>query len=807
METKLQYWIKQGERRKELIILVVSAIGLIVAFIVGGFTTPTTSFLFMQYAMLLLLVANALVFRRSIKQVVQSRRINKELSNQTQLFHTALNSITDGLIKTGRKGEIIYMNAVAERLTGWKTRDARGEALNTVLNIVNKDTGLPINNIVQRIITTRKRIAPEHSSLLKTKAGDTLVISYNGSPLFDSGGSISGTVLVFNDITEKNVMEGKIKERENQYRTLIQNLPVAVYTCDEFGYIQLYNKAAVELWGRKPVPGDEQWCGSWKSFTPGYEEISKEFSSMATALKTQKAVYGEAVIMQQPSGKQRHVLPCPAPLFDDKGKLTGAVNLLIDITEAKEKDLLIRETEEKYRSFIEQASDCVIVYSFDGTIHEFNPASYLSFGYTKEEFSNMSLHDLLAADQVVIDPEDAEKIRAGIPCLFTRKIKKKNGTIAEVEISSSRIVDDRNFAIARDVTERKKAEEKIREINERYNLVMEATSDAIWDFNFLTGEMYRNEEGWRKLFGISDGKPIQNVKEEWYKRIHPEEMFKIDDFREKLYNFPDFSQFEMDVRMLKDDATYAHMVIKGSIVRDASGRPVRVVSAAKDITDKKLAEAISEKERIIKEREINDAVLSAQENERNEIGRELHDNINQLLASARLYLLRAKKESCGDLLDKTDSLLMNAIQEIRTLSHSLIPPSLLRSNLVEALGDLLDTTAQITPVAIHTDFRNFNGRQLPDKFNLAIYRIIQEQLTNILKHAKAKNIYVALVQQDKSVVLGIKDDGVGFDVTKKSDGVGLMNIKTRASLFNGKVEIISAPGKGCKLTVTFTGSD
>lgn len=788
-------------------ILILSVVGLTVAFIVCGLTNSSVFSIFIQYAVLLLLLANVLVFRRSMKQVIQSKRINKELSKQKQLFHTALNSITDGLITTGRKGEIIYMNAVAERLTGWKIRDARNQALNKVYNLVNKDTGLSINNIVQRIITARKSISSENNVLLKTKGGDALVISHNGSPLFDTDGNISGTVLVFNDITEKKVIESRLKEREDQYRMLIQNLPVAVYTCDEFGYIQLYNKAAIELWGRKPVPGNEQWCGSWKSFTPDYEEITKEFSSMAIALKAQKAIYGDAVIMQQPNGKFRHVLPCPTPLFDDKGKLTGAVNVLIDITEAKEKDLLIKETEEKYRNLIGQASDAVIVYSFDGTIYEFNPAAYLFTGYTKEEFERLTLQQLLFEEQVIINPENAEKIKAGIPFLFTRKVRKKDGTIAEVEINARRIAGDRNFAIIRDVTERKNTEERIKEINERYRLVMKATSDVIWDYDFLTGEIYRNDEGWKKLFKIADSNKEENAREEWYRRIHPDDIAKAEDFRNRLYSSPDFSQFEIEARMLKDDGTYAHTLIRGNIIRDASGKPLRMVGATQDITDKKLAEAIRERERTINEREINDAVLSAQENERREIGRELHDNISQVLASARLYLLKAKKENYSEFLEKTDSLINNAIYEIRTLSHSLIPPSLMESDLVEVLEDLVDTTVQASTVAIHTDFKKFNGQQLPDKLKLIIYRIVQEQFNNILKHAKAKNIYVALVQQDNGVVLGIKDDGAGFDVTKKSDGVGLMNIKTRASLFNGKTEIISAPGKGCQLMVSFTGSD
>lgn len=234
------------------------------------------------------------------------------------------------------------------------------------------------------------------------------------------------------------------------------------------------------------------------------------------------------------------------------------------------------------------------------------------------------------------------------------------------------------------------------------------------------------------------------------------------------------------------------------------GRPV-ILSLATNITEKVILENELENERLEKQKEITDAVISAQEQERQELGAELHDNINQILAGSLLYLGLAKKELHIEhpWLTETDNLISTAIDEIRKLSHSLIPPSLNESELVDALSNLMETTRKSSKLIISLQAYGFDESSLPDKLKLSIYRIVQEQFNNILKHAGAGKVIVRLTQDNEKTLLLIKDDGAGFDTSQKSRGVGLMNIKTRASLYNGEVTIISSPGHGCELRVLF----
>jgi len=124
-------------------------------------------------------------------------------------------------------------------------------------------------------------------------------------------------------------------EDEDYYRKMIQNIPAAVYTCDNLGYIKYYNKAAVNLWGREPEIGKDLWCGSWKLYNPDGTEMMLDNCPMAVTLKEKRAVLGEEIIVERPDGERRDVLPHPEPIYNAAGKMIGAMNMLVDVTENK----------------------------------------------------------------------------------------------------------------------------------------------------------------------------------------------------------------------------------------------------------------------------------------------------------------------------------------------------------------------------------------------------------------------------------------------------------------------------------------
>ncbi|MEQ1677314.1 MAG: PAS domain S-box protein [Chitinophagaceae bacterium] len=879
------------------------------------------------YSSIVFALLGGLSFWSSQSRVARLKKISNELKQQRELFRTTLSSIAEGLITTGKNGEVLYMNPAAEFMTGWKHNDALQLPVEKVFQVANEETGESVDNIVNRILSHGNAIEWENNTVLKSKTAGNLVINNSGSPVLDVKGKLAGAVLVFSDTSENKVIENKLKEREKQYRDLIQNLPEAVYTCDEYGYLQLYNKAAVRLWGREPKPGDDVWCGSWKMFNPNGTDLPLENSPMAICLKNGKPAHGKEVMIQRPDENCRLVIQYPSPLFNAEGQLTGAINMLLDVTDNKEREIIIKHTEEKYRNLIEQASDAILIYSFDGTIHEFNKSCYTMLGYTAEEYGKLKLTDFLVED-IIVDQDNYAAILGGDTKTIYRNLKRKDGSLVVAEVSVKMLTDGKAIAIARDITERRNAEQALEQSIKRFELVTKATSDMIWDWNLVTGEVYRSKEGWEQIFG-SGGDEDGGTEGDWESRIHPDDLEGVSRIKQELFNSPAKDFFETECRIRRGDGTWAYIHDKGYIIRNEEGKAIRLVGASSDITEKKIAEeelksseeryrhlfnnnpesiliwdvdslnilevndtavqeygypreefteltlldlrppeehekiktfakkmkenpvryagiwrhcnkagediymsivsdqisykektailaiadnvtekikleAKLENERILKEQEIKDAVLSAQENERRAIGQELHDHINQLLATSRLYLGLVRKEK-GDStsLEEADNLIFSAITDIRSLSHSLIPPAVSESALEEALEDIIGRISETTEIAVHKNYSGFEENMISDKFKLTIYRIVQEQFSNIIKYAQAKNIHLDLLQKNDKIILSIKDDGVGFNTTLGTDGIGLLNIRTRASLFAGVMSIISSPGNGCEIRVVF----
>jgi two-component system sensor histidine kinase UhpB len=159
-----------------------------------------------------------------------------------------------------------------------------------------------------------------------------------------------------------------------------------------------------------------------------------------------------------------------------------------------------------------------------------------------------------------------------------------------------------------------------------------------------------------------------------------------------------------------------------------------------------------------------------------------------------------------DMLENSRMYMIRAMEEIRKLSKTLLPPSLGDISLQEAVNDIIENISEVNKLHFVLHWDNVEEYLLNDKLKLAIFRIIQEQFNNIIKHANAKNVAVSLRQRPASLHLGIKDDGAGFDTTAKRKGVGLRNIMSRTSLFNGELLIHSSPGEGCELLIKFNTS-
>jgi signal transduction histidine kinase len=214
---------------------------------------------------------------------------------------------------------------------------------------------------------------------------------------------------------------------------------------------------------------------------------------------------------------------------------------------------------------------------------------------------------------------------------------------------------------------------------------------------------------------------------------------------------------------------------------------------------RKLADHLSKEEERY-QRLLTEQMIAVQEREREWISRELHDNVNQVLTTVKLYLEMSAKKVDDPLILKSMQLINDSIGEIRNLSHQLSAPTLGTRSLIDSINGLIEMVGFSTNLKFTFNHARYHG-PLHMSQKLALYRIIQEQLNNIIKHAEATKVWITLSQKEGNIILKVKDNGKGFDSRIKTNGMGINNIISRAKIFGGVVRIDAAPQQGCCLHV------
>jgi PAS domain S-box-containing protein len=351
---------------------------------------------------------------------------------------------------------------------------------------------------------------------------------------------------------------------------------------------------------------------------------------------------------------------------------------------------------------------------------------------------------------------------------------------------------------ARDLTEEKLTEQKLRSSEIRFRSLIEKGTDIIVVLN-NEGKISYTSPSIEHYFGIANA---ESFGQSAFEYIHPEDLPRLAETFMDVVSSPGKPIFVQSRAQSKEGKP---IWVEGTVTNLLGIEGINgIVCNFKDVTERKEME-----------KRILQASIDAQEQEREEIGRELHDNVNQILTTARLYLdcihEPASDEGPGPssphqshIIRRSSEIITTAIEEIRKLSRSMTHSFDKEIGLKLSIEDLLAGIRLLAEgIRVSFDFSLPGEQLLDDKLKITIFRIVQEQLNNVLKHAAATAIHVSVLEEGTLLLLRITDNGRGFDTRKKRDGIGINNITSRAGLFNGQVAIDSAPGKGCSLSVTF----
>jgi signal transduction histidine kinase len=233
-----------------------------------------------------------------------------------------------------------------------------------------------------------------------------------------------------------------------------------------------------------------------------------------------------------------------------------------------------------------------------------------------------------------------------------------------------------------------------------------------------------------------------------------------------------------------------------------------MIGSLQDITNIKALQDELMQEKLSHQKELSETVIRVQEKERTRIGHELHDNVNQILSTTKLFvdMINPVSEEETELKKKTIDYLLLAIEEIRKLSRELVTPQLTSITLVESIQQLIDDIQRSGVLKIRFVFDHEVEMLGPGK-RVTIFRIVQEQIKNILKYSKASEADILLHCRNNILELIVKDNGIGFDPSKTRKGIGLSSINQRVEFYDGNTIIEAAPGKGCILRVSMPFKD
>jgi len=495
------------------------------------------------------------------------------------------------------------------------------------------------------------------------------------------------------------------------------------------------------------------------------------------------------------------------PLIDETGNLASAVHILSDITRRKQREEAIKESKERYRGLSEASFEAIFI-SEKGVCLEQNSTAEKMFGYTLSEAIGRKGTEWIA-------PEDRDMVMnnmlSGYEEPYETTALRKDGSTFPAEIQGKMMhYKGRSVRVTalNDITKRKQAEEKLRKSEQRFRSIFENIPNiAVQGYDADRKIIFWNQAS-EKLYGYKKEEAIGNQLEDL---IIPSEMRKsvIEAVRNWVENGIPIPHGEL-ILMRKDKTTFpvysSHVILK-----NINGE-FEMYCIDIDMTERKQSEgALLNSKKML--HYLSSQLITAQEKERRRISLELHDEMGQVLTAISINIRSIEKELplghtplIKERIAEIYSLADQASEQIRELSHYLRPSMLDDLGLVPTLRWYLDVYRKRTNLDVKYELINFKERQSPE-VETVIYRVVQEALNNIAKHAQAGSVFVRLELKDKEAAVFIKDNGRGFEVNEflapddLKGGIGLLGMQERVSILGGKFSIQSSKGHGTRISV------
>ncbi len=636
-------------------------------------------------------------------------------------------------------------------------------------------------------------------------------------PALDKEDHIKYIIHAVEDVTDNVLLQEDRKKTQQELTYLhkvqfdiLESIEDTFISTDKNWIVKYWNKQAEIIFNidRKEVVGRSLWD------IIQTDENGKMYECFQKAMESNKPAHFEEYYAPLDIWLEANAYP----------STEGLSAVLVNVTERKKAEEEIRKNEQRFRAMIENISDGLAVISPTGIIKELSISAQKILGYDFKYFKGQNykylffpadLPDVEKAFHSTLEFENVKEFytQFGIPAYpnihyntagstVQFRFIKQGGGIRWLEGTFHNLLHEETIkAIVftfRDVTVRHRQEKQLQASEEKYRYLFQNNPASIIIWTLQDYWIREVNEAACLLYGYSRNEFLS--KSFWDLKPADQPLKALDD------------DIELKMKSSPAQDIWQHKTKQGDVIyMNISFHRINyegmdaVLTLGTNVTENILLQKKLEEERQRKQKEITEAVIVAQENERAELGRDLHDNISQILTTARMFIEHSfsKRERQDELLHYSREYISKAIGEIRQLSHKLMPPSLSDISLKQNLEELFLHLESLNDFTFQFEFLLPYEGNLSNDLKLAIFRIVQEGLNNVFRHAKATKILVHVEQKNDILEVCIVDNGTGFDTQKKSFGLGLRNITSRANLFGGNIELNSQPGKGTELKILF----
>ncbi len=626
----------------------------------------------------------------------------------------------------------------------------------------------------------------------RNKAGNYLTFYDRAYVLYDQDGRAFRMLGAMQDVTEQKLAQHQLVLEKELSDSIINSLPGVFYLYNQEGKFYRWNRNFEDVTG---YTADEiSKLHPLDLFGEDEKELVRE--KIDNVFKN-----GEDNIEANFRLKDGTTIPyyLNGMVINYEGE-NCLMGVGIDISEKVKSQQELKESEEKYRTLIEQASDGIFISNQNGDYLDVNTSATMLTGYSKEELLKLNIRDILFENGITTErPAMLNELRKGEVVIDERMMRQKNGNIINVEISSKLLPDGRFQGIIRDITIRKKTEEEIRMSEHKYRLLFNQNPMPMSMISLPQRNFIDVNDAAIEFYGYTKKEFLEmNIKD-----LRPEE---------EIINLSDISTYKAGInntgiwRHRKKDGTIVKVnIITHDIINE--GKHAKLV-LANDITEKILAE-----EKLKKShedlRQLATHLQDIREDERTRIAREIHDELGQQLTGLKMDISwLSKKISNGSVeinqkMTEALKLIDETVKTVRRIATQLRPSILDDLGLISAMEWQSEEFEK--RFKIKTSFISDTPLvQVESEIATGLFRIFQESLTNVLRHSRATEVKATLSIREGKLLLSIADNGIGFNAVENESKktLGLLGMKERTLIMGGTYEINSKPGNGTTVEIS-----